>query len=128
MKSIIYFLIGLASFSTMAQETLQEDSYMVLTTNPEQLKPILLAASDLDANGEFKIVFYGGKVTELLQPEIQQYIELAEKQNVKISVCKMSLDHLKIDPLKIPAQIEIVDNAFLYAFQLQKNGYKTLNL
>lgn len=128
MKNILHLFIVLLSFSAIAQQEQKPDNFVVLTTKTEQLKPILLAAEEFQSNGGFRIVLYGGNVAELLNPETKTDIEQAEKLNVKLSVCRMSLDRLKIDPLKIPAEVEIVDNAFLYAFQLQKKGYQTLNL
>ena len=128
MKKTIQILLLLLSFSAISQQNIEPIKYMVLTPEIGQLKPILLAAEELEADGDFKIVLYGKNVPELLTPETKKFIDQAEKLNVKISVCKMSLDMLQINPNTLPKEIEVVDNAFLYALQLQKKGYKILSL
>lgn len=128
MKKTIQILLLLLSFSAFSQQDAEPMNFMVLTSEIDQLEPILLAAKKLEADGDFKIVLYGKNVSELLTPETEKFIEQAEKSNVKLSVCQMSLDMLKINHEAVPKKIEIVDNAFLYAFQLQKMGYKILKL
>ena len=128
MKRTIHLLLLLISFSAISQQNIEPINYTVLTPEIGQLKPVLLAAGELEADGDFKIVLYGKNVPELLTPETKKFIEQAEKLNVKISVCKMSLDMLRINPNTLPKEIEVVDNAFLYALQLQKKGYKILSL
>ena len=128
MKNILYIFIALLSFGVSAQIQQITDNFVVLTSNPEQLKPILLAAKELNTSGDFKIVLYGKNVAQITTSETLENRTQAINQNVDLSVCKMSVDLLKIDTKKIPKEIEIVDNAFLYAFQLQKKGYKLLSL
>lgn len=128
MKRTIQIFLLLLSFTAISQQNTEQINFMVLTPEIGQLKPILLAAEELEADGDFKIVLYGKNVPELLTPETKKFIEEAEKLNVKLSVCKMSLDRLQINPNTLPKEIEVVDNAFLYALQLQKKGYKTLSL
>lgn len=128
MKRIIHLVILVLSFGAMAQEAGEPKDFMVLSSNVEQLKPILLAADELATDGNFEIVLYGPNVADLLKSETKAVISWAEKSNVKIAVCKMSLDRLQLDPKSLPKAINVVDNAFLYAFQLQKMKYKILNL
>ena len=128
MKKTIQILLLLLSFSAISQQNTEPINFMVLTPEIGQLKPILLAAEELKADGDFKIVLYGKNVPELLTSETKKFIEQAEKLNVKLSVCKISLDMLQINPNALPKEIEVVDNAFLYALQLQKKGYKILSL
>lgn len=128
MKKIIQILILLVSFGAISQVESKPMDFMVITSKINQLEPILLAANDIATKGDFKIVLYGKNVSELLNPETEKFIRWAKKSNVKISVCQMSLDVLKINPKTIPEEIEVVNNAFLYALQLQKAGYKILSL
>lgn len=125
MKNTLPFIIIMMflSLGMMTQQHTTTD-FVVLTPKIEQLEPILLAAQGLKTEGDFKIVLYGKEVTQLTNPEFQKFIEWAEKANVRLAVCQMSLNLLKINPTTIPREIEIVDNAFLHTFQLQKKGYK----
>ncbi len=112
----------------MAQEKHQNTDFVILTSQYDQLTPIMLAAEDENRDGDIQVVLYGNEVKQLTSPDIRKYLELAENFKVKLLVCQMSLDRLKIKPDSLPKEIEIVDNAFLYSFQLQKKGYKSLTL
>lgn len=128
MKKLIQILIVLVGFGVTAQQTTQTNKFVVLTPKVEQLKPILLAADKLTEKEDFQIVLYGQNVTDILKAEMEEYIRWAQKSEVNLAVCKMSLNKLQIDPASLPKEIEVVDNAFLTAFQLQKAGYILLNL
>lgn len=119
------------SFGLMAQQKQQKQQntdFVILTSQFEQLEPIMMAAQDETRNGDFQIVLYGNEVKQVTSKEMIEYLELGEKYKARFLVCKMSLDRFKIDPDSIPKEIEVVENAFLYSFLLQKKGYKTLNL
>jgi len=128
MKRTIQIFLLLLSLSAFSQQDTQPIDFMVLTSEIDQFEQILLTAKELGSYGDFKIVLYGKNVTELLSPATEVLIIKAKKWNVKLSVCQMSLDMLKINHKAVPKQVEIVDNAFLYALQLKKAGYKTLNI
>lgn len=128
MKKTIQTFLFLLSFGVIAQQNSKPTDFIVLTTEINQLQPILLAADALASAGDFKIVFYGKNAADLQNIESKKFINWAANSNVKLSVCQMSLDALKINHNNIPEEIEIVDNAFLYALQLQKKEYKILNL
>ena len=127
MKNTFSLIFLFLSLNLMAQQKTATD-FVVLTPKFEQLQPILLSAKEINTDGNFQVLLYGKEVIQLTDPDIRKFIEWAEQVKVKLSVCKMSLDMLKIDPSSIPREIEIVDNAFLYSFQLQKKGYKSLTL
>lgn len=127
MKNTLTLIILFLSLNLMAQQQTDTD-FVVLTPKIEQLQPILLTAQEIKADGNFEVVLYGNEVGQLTNPEAEKFIQCAEKMDVKISVCRMSLDRLKINPNSLHKGIEIVDNAFLHSFQLQKKGYKNLSL
>ena len=118
------------SFGLMAQQKAQNPStdFVILTSQFDQLEPIVMTAQDENRNGEIQVVLYGNEVKQLTSPDMRRYLDLGEKYKVRFLVCEMSIDRFKIDPNSIPKEIEIVDNAFLYSFQLQKKGYKSLTL
>ncbi|MGO3183546.1 MAG: DsrE family protein [Aequorivita sp.] len=128
MKKTIQIFLLLISFSVFAQQDSQSMNFVTLATEIDQLEPILLAAREMDTEGDFKIVLYGKNVGDLLNASAEKLIKSAAESDVKLSVCQMSLDMLQINHKAVPKEIEIVDNAFLHALQLQKTGYKILNL
>lgn len=127
MKNAFNLLFLFLGFSLMAQQNTITD-FVVLTPKIQQLQPILLTAQEVESKGDFQVILYGKEVTQLTDPKVRKFIKWAQKVGVKLSVCNMSLEKLKIDPASIPKEIGIVDNAFLSAFQLQKKGYKILSL
>lgn len=128
MKNIIPFILMFLSFGVMAQDKNSNADFVILTSKFDQLEPIVMAAQDENRNGDFQVVLYGNEVKKVTDPEMTRFLDFGEKYKIRFFVCQMSLDRLKIDQGSLPKEIEIVDNAFLYSFQLQKKGYKTLNL
>ncbi|SDX45945.1 DsrE family protein [Aequorivita viscosa] len=128
MKNSIAIIILFLSLGVTAQQKFETTNFVILTSNIDQIEPILMAAQNESREGEFQIVFYGSKVKQLSNDSFKENLKLAEEFNVKLFVCQMSIERLKIDLATIPEEITLVENAFLYALQLQKKGYKTLNL
>lgn len=128
MKNTLSIILLFLSLGLMAQPKSESIDFVILTSKIEQIEPILMAAKNADRDGDFQIVIYGNEVNQLSSPTMIKYLKQADEYNVKLSVCQMSIDRLKIDPASIPESITPVENAFLYSLQLQKKGYKTLNL
>lgn len=128
MKNIFSIILIFLSLSVTAQQKSEATNFVILTSEIDQIEPILMAAQDGSREGDFQIVIYGSEVKQLSSQSIKEYLNLAEESKVRFSVCQMSIDRLKIDPASIPEEITRVENAFLYSLQLQKKGYKTLNL
>ncbi|MFY9152274.1 MAG: DsrE family protein [Prolixibacteraceae bacterium] len=109
-------------------------NYTVLTMDIQQLKSIVLAASDLssedgDKFGAFKVIICGKTVTDLIQKDkITPYLEMAEKYHVELYACELSLKQFKVNPKDLPKQIQVTKNGILYNFQLQKKGYLSIEL
>ena len=116
------------TFGLMAQDKNQNTDFVILTSEFDQLDSLMIAAQDKSRDGEIELVFYGSEVKQLNNPDMEKYLEAGANSKVRFSVCKMSVDLLKLDRDSIPEGIEIVDNAFLHSLQLQKKGYKSLNL
>jgi len=140
MKTIILIImstiIGLFSGTIIAQKTSEPTirNYIVLTRNIQQLKPIILAAKSLAEEdgknfGKFQVVICGKTVVDLkLKEKITSFIEMAEKERVQLIACGFSLNKFKIKKEYIPKQIKVVKNGLLYNFQLQKQGYLSIEL
>lgn len=128
MKNSILYILMFLSLGLMAQDQNTHTDFVILTSQFDQLEPILITAESLSSKDNFQIVLYGKDVKQITEPEMEKYLIWAEKSEAKFFVCQMSLNRLKIEKSELPSGIEIVDNAFLYSLQLQKKGYKTLNL
>lgn len=120
-----------------AQNNPQGDrnNYVVSTTKIPQLQPIILTAEALREEdgakyGDFQIVMYGSNVKGLTnKEEMETYTGKAKAAGVSISVCKISLDRLKIDQSELHEYIQVVDHAYTHLIQLQKNkNYYSLQL
>ncbi|UJH89664.1 DsrE family protein [Antarcticibacterium sp. 1MA-6-2] len=126
-------MLLLSSAQTNQQEGM--NNYVVSTTKIPQLQPIILTAEALKVEdgakfGDFQIVMYGANVKELTNKEdMEAYTSKAKAAGVSISVCKISLDRLGINPAELHEYIQVVDHAYTHLIQLQKNNnYYSLQL
>ncbi len=133
----IYIVLVMLAFTGKAQTNSQKDknNYVVSTTKIPQLQPIILTAEALKEEdgskfGDFQIVMYGPNVKGLTnKEEMETYTGKARAAGVIISVCKISLDRLGIDPAELHEDIQVVDHAYTHLIQLQKNkNYYSLQL
>lgn len=119
---------------TINKPAQDKNNYFVLTSNIEQLKPIILTAEKLAAEddknfGEFQVVVCGKTVQELADPvKMKQFVVMAEKNNVQLYACGFSLNKFDVDLSKIPKQFNVVENGILHGFQLQKKGFYSITL
>ena len=130
----ILLLLGISG-QAQTTETGEKNNYVVSTTKIPQLQPILLTAEALKIEdgekfGDFQIVMYGSNVKGLTNKEgMESYTHKAKAAGVSISVCKISLDRLGIDPADLHEYIQVVDHAYTHLIQLQKNkNYYSLQL
>lgn len=125
------FAIGTAQAQTVNHE---KSNYLVLSKNIQQLKPVMLTATELtkqDGNnyGEFYVIFCGKTVQDISKNnEFVSLTKLAKEQNLKVFVCGLSLKKFGIDPNDIPKSIEVTENGILDGLQLTKNGFTTLTI
>ena len=133
----IFMLLAMLAFTGKAQTAPNENmnNYVVSTIQIPQLQPIILTAEALKEEdgakfGDFQIVMYGPNVKGLTnKEEMETYTSKAKAAGVSISVCKISLDRLGIDPAELHEYIQIVDHAYTHLIQLQKNkNYYSLRL
>ena len=109
-------------------------NYVVLTTNIGHFKPVFITAESLKKDdghnfGDFQIALYGKDVVQITDTKIMnKIIAQAEHIGVQIAVCEMALKKFNVDISKVNQKIKIVPNAFLYNFQLQNKGYKSISL
>lgn len=131
--TIVLFLF--ATGTTQAQTiTNEKNNYLVLSKNIQQLKPVMLTATELekqDGNnyGSFYVIFCGKTVQDISKnSEFVTLTKQAKAQNLKVFVCGLSLKKFGIDPKDIPATIEVTENGIMDGFQLTKKGFITLTI
>ena len=109
-------------------------NYVILTKKVEQLQPIILTAEALaeedgESFGDFQAIICGKTVEDLTDKiKMKSFIEKAEKANVKIVVCGLSMKKFNVNKEDIPNELEVVENGLLHDFQLQKRGYLSIEL
>jgi intracellular sulfur oxidation DsrE/DsrF family protein len=134
--STIVLVLALSIFSAEAQNTMhhEKNNYVVLTTKIPQLNPIILTAEALaeedgEKFGDFQVIICGKTVTDLTDKEMmRKFIDKAEKANVKIVICGLSMKKFGVDQKDISQELEVVGNGILHNFQLQKKGYLSVEL
>lgn len=133
--SSITLLLGLLDLPAQGQQVADPlQNYVVIIKKVKQLKPILLSAQALkEADGEdfgdFQIIICGKNITGITNLETMvPLLSDAGKAEVQIIACGFSLKKFDVDPARIPGGIKVVDNGILYNFQLQKKGYKSIEL
>lgn len=138
MKKYIIFLTTLFLMlfgSVQAQDfNLEQNNYLVLSKNIQQLKPVLLTANELAKEdgknyGQFYVIICGKTVKDIQNnSNFKELLKQAKTQNVKVFVCGISLKTFNIDPSKMPNNIAITPNGILYGFQLSKQGFISLTI
>lgn len=131
---LVLIMLGITGNAQNNQQG-DRNNYVVSTTKIPQLQPIILTAEALREEdgakyGDFQIVMYGSNVKGLTnKEEMETYTGKAKAAGVSISVCKISLDRLKIDQSELHEYIQVVDHAYTHLIQLQKNkNYYSLQL
>lgn len=128
---LFLFTIGISQAQTVNYE---KNNYLVLSKNIQQLKPIILTATELaeqdgDKYGEFYVIFCGKTVQNISKnKEFISLTKQAKKQNLKVFVCGLSLKKFGIDPNDLPNTIEVTENGILDGFQLTKKGFISLTI
>jgi intracellular sulfur oxidation DsrE/DsrF family protein len=88
-----------------------------------------LAEEDGETYGEFQVVFCGKTVQDIKNnADFKLLLKQAELQNVKITVCGLSLNAFEVDQKQLPEHLEVVENGILYGFQLKKKGFISLTI
>lgn len=131
---ILVLMLGISGFAQTKSGS-KKNNYVVSTPKVPQIEPIILTAEALkkeDGNefGDFQIVLYGRNVKELTnKAKMNKYVKKAKTAGVKIKVCKLSINHLKIDKKELHPYIKVVEHAFTHLLQLQKNkNYYSIEL
>lgn len=132
--SSIVLLFAFIISPLQAQNSQEQQNYVVLTMKLPQLQPIFLTAESLAVEdgkdfGKFEVIICGQTVKELTdQDMMNDYIDKAEKANVELVICGFSLNKFGVDRKDISPRLRTVENGILYNLQLQKKGYTSISL
>lgn len=141
-SGIMAATIFLFSFNLMAQDklhhTIVEDlnktpNMAIGAKNERHIKGGIKIYEQLIASGakidNFEIVIWGKIIKEITEnPELFQFIEEHQHDNLRLSVCQVAMDRLEVSMDDLPSSMKAVPNAWIRMFQLEAEGYNTLVL
>lgn len=128
-------LLSLASF-TSVKESYKKDNLLFLLRQPEHInqaiKTIVSLKSGNPSNlsvGKVVIIVCGEAVVNLTTEEGKEWADQVSKlSNVSILACGLSLEKFKKKEADLVPGIGYTENGFVKAFQLQKEGYLSVEL
>jgi len=133
---IILTTICALSFGTSHAQDFnpKKHNYLALSKNIQHLQPVILTASELAQEdgkkyGKFFMLIYGKTVEDIPNnEEFARLLEQAKALNIEVFACEFALKKFKVDLDQLPSNLKTTKNAFLYGYQLQKEGFITLTL
>lgn len=128
-------LFSLASF-TSEKKSHKKDNLLFLLRQPEHInqaiKTIVSLKSSNQSNlsvGKVVIIVCGEAVVNLTTEEGKAWVDGVSKlSNVSILACGLSLEKFKKKETDLLPGIGYTENGFIKAFQLQKEGYLSVEL
>lgn len=135
-------LLGSCATTTAAQDAPQRGTvqaaanknYAVLISQPNHLKAAVNTAETITANSPYNresfVVMACAKSVEAFVKgsNMAGDFEKGKAAGVTYRVCGMSLKQFNIDPATLVDGVEIVPNGLTYMFNLQQQGYITVEL
>lgn len=138
---ISLFLVNTSFVPKPVQETSvhkDEDkglqNYAVLISMPNHVKAVVNTAETITKESKYKrdtfMVMACAKSVEAFVngSEFADLIQKGKAAGITYKVCGMSLQQFNINPETLMEGIEIVPNGLTYMFDLQMNGYRTVEL
>ncbi len=106
--------------------------YAILVRNAQHLKAAVMTGEALrkeNSLNQFEIVVIGDVVKNLgPADELNAAIETSRKQGLKIVACEYAMDQFNVKKADINPSVMTTPNAFIYFFELQEKGFKTITL
>lgn len=121
---------------TKINKTISKESqnYAVLISMPNHVKAVVNTALTITKNSKYKrdtlVVMACAKSVEAFVKgsEFADLIQKGKAAGITYKVCGMSLQQFNINAETLIEGIEIVPNGLTYMFDLQMNGYRTVEL
>lgn len=146
MKTILILFVALMTFGAgnlqaQTAESIQKTEqsirkngkYALIVMKALHLKTAVNTGIEFKAKSEkidFQIIVCGELVKEISQDAaLQSLIKNAVTQHgLKVLVCGLSVEQLKVDKTLLPNEIKITRNGLIYMFGLQEKKYKSIVL
>lgn len=139
---LMTFLGSCTTGTTLAQSTASAETetnadgknYAVLISQPNHLKAAVNTAETITRESRYQrerfVVMACGKSVEALVKGsgMEQEFEKGKAAGITYKVCGMSLKQFNIDAGSLVAGVEIIPNGLTYMFELQAEGYTTVEL
>jgi uncharacterized membrane protein YphA (DoxX/SURF4 family)/intracellular sulfur oxidation DsrE/DsrF family protein len=112
----------------------QVQNYAVLISQPNHLKAAVHTAETITAGSPYHreafVVMACGKSVEAFVKgsDMASELEKGRAAGITYKVCGMSLRQFNIDPATLAEGLEIIPNGLTYMFDLQQQGYQTVEL
>lgn len=127
--------VSLLSF-TQKTATPKKDNLLFMLRQPEHINQAIKTIDELMAQkssklnvGEIVIIVCGEAVVNLTMKDAETWVENTSKyKNVSIVACGLSLDKFKKKEADLVKGVKYTRNGFIRAFELQKEGYLSVEL
>lgn len=127
--------INLLSFAQKTT-TQKKDNLLFMLRQPEHINQAIKTIDELKAKntsmlnvGEIVIIVCGEAVVKLTTKDAEAWVEETSKyDNVSIEACGLSLDKFKKTQQDLTKGIRYTRNGFIRAFELQKQGFLSVEL
>jgi uncharacterized membrane protein YphA (DoxX/SURF4 family)/intracellular sulfur oxidation DsrE/DsrF family protein len=125
---------GSAQNTSVHSTTRQKHNYAVLISQPNHVKAAAHTAETMSPESEYKrvnfVVMACAKSVEAFVKgsALEKEIQRGRAAGVQFKICGMSLKQFNIDPGTLLEGVEIIPNGLSYMFDLQQNGYRTVEL
>ena len=138
LATTLVFLLGAGTTAVQAQPgtttAAAKKKYAVLISQPNHLKAAVNTAETITPNsaysrGSFVVMACGKSVEAFVKgSSMAQEFEQGRAAGVTYKVCGLSLKQFSIDPETLADGVEVVPNGLTYMFDLQQQGYITVEL
>ncbi len=132
---LLLLLISIATVATA--QTNNKDNLLFLLRKKEHVTQALVTVEQLRQTqaknstiraGEIAIIVCGADVKALTDSSFSETVKKARLLNVHIWACGLSLKKFNLDRQQLLPGIEYTPNGFIKAFELQKQGYLSVEL
>ena len=134
-SSLMVLLGSSITTNALAQATAkQKQNYAVLISQPNHMKAAVNTADTISPGskynrGNFVIMACSKSVEAFVRgSEMAAAYEKGKAAGVTYKVCGLSLQQFNIDPATLLDGVEVVPNGLTYMFDLQRQGYSTVEL
>lgn len=140
----VYFCLHaqpVTSQTASSNKALEEDAvstnaqnYAVLVRKVPHIKASIKTARQMTNDdayqvGNFEVIICGKVVKQLRsQPSIQKLMKQGRALEMQFHACGMSMKKFGIDPSELASGISVVRNGITHMFDLQAQGYLTVEL